>query len=119
MPEMVVRWCTHCWVAIGGRKFYILGVAGLCTPIWDVLTAQGEWVGAGEHLCGDRFVELSQLGKWCQLDFGLGFAPGLVWLGFSTAKMCIIVYKVYLHIIYHFIHLWARENGWMALTWFG
>jgi hypothetical protein len=82
MPEIVVRWCTRCWGAIGGRIFYISGVAGLDTPIWDVLAPQGERVGAVEHLCGDRFVELSQLGKRCQLGFGLGCAPGLVGLRF-------------------------------------
>jgi hypothetical protein len=84
MPEMVVGWCTRCWGAIGGGIFYILGVAGLDTPIWDVLAPQGERVGAGEHVYGARFVELSQLGKRCQLALlRLGFALGLVRLGFS------------------------------------
>jgi len=41
--------------AILGGKFCILGVAGLDTPIWDVLAPQGERVGAGERLWGDRF----------------------------------------------------------------
>jgi len=67
---------------ISGGKLYILGVAGLDTPIWDVLALQGEREEAAEHLYGARFVELSQLGKRCQLGFlGLGFAPGLVGLG--------------------------------------
>jgi hypothetical protein len=84
MPEMVVGWCTRCWGAIGGGIFYISGVAGLDTPIWDVLAPQGERVGAGEHVYGARFVELSQLGKRCQLALlRLGFALGLVRLGFS------------------------------------
>ena len=84
MPEIVVGHCTHCWAAIGGGRFYILGVTGLYTPIWDVLAPQGERVGAGECLCGDRFVELSKLGNRCQLDLlRLGFATGLVGLGFS------------------------------------
>ena len=117
---MVVGWCTRCWGTIGGGKFYILGVAGLYMPIWDVLAPQGGWVGAGERLCGDRFVELCKLGKWCQLGLlRLSFAAGLVRLGFSRKKMCIIVYKVYLHVIYLFINLRAGENGWMALTQFG
>jgi hypothetical protein len=90
MPEIVVGWCARCWGAIGSGKFHISGVAGLDTPIWDVLAPQGERVGAGEHLCGDRFVELSQLGKRCQLGLlGLGFAPGLVGLGISWKKNCI------------------------------
>ena len=70
MPEIVVGWCARCWGAIWGGRFYILGVTGLDTPIWDVLAPQGERVGAGEHLWGDRFVELSQLGKRCQLALG-------------------------------------------------
>ena len=78
MPEIVGGWCTCCWGAIGGGRFYILGVPELDTSIWDVLVAQGEQVGAGECLWGDRFVELSQLGKWCQLGLQLSFAAGLV-----------------------------------------
>ena len=91
MPEMVVGWCTHCWAAIGGGKLYILGVAGLVTPIWDVLAPQGERVGAGERLWGDRFVELSKLGKRCQMGLlWFSFAPGLIGIGFSQKKKCII-----------------------------
>ena len=53
--------CAHCWAhwagmgAILGGKFYILGVPGYDTPIWDVLALQGEWEEAGERLWGDRF----------------------------------------------------------------
>ena len=72
---------------IGGGKFHISGVAGLYTPIWDVLASQVERVGAGEHLCSDRFVELSQLGNQCQLGLlRLSFAPRLVRLSFSWKK---------------------------------
>ena len=67
-----------------GGKLYISRVAGLYTPIWDVLVPQGERVGVGERLYSARLINSSQLGKQCQLDFlGLGFAPGLVGLGFS------------------------------------
>jgi hypothetical protein len=52
--------------SLGGRKLYILGVAGYNTPIWDVLALQGEREEAGEHIYGVKFVELSQLGKRCQ-----------------------------------------------------
>ena len=41
--------------AILGGKFYILGVPGYDTPIWDVLALQGEREEAGERLWGDRF----------------------------------------------------------------
>jgi len=45
--------CAHCWAhwarlgAILGGKFYILGVAGYNTPIWDVLALQGVREEAG------------------------------------------------------------------------
>jgi len=84
MPKAVVGWCAHCWGLIGGGKFYILGVAGYNTPIWDVLALQGEREEAGERFHGAKFEIMSELGKRCQLGFlGLGFAPGLVGLGFS------------------------------------
>jgi len=63
---------------------------------------------------------MSQLGKWCQLGLlGLGFATGLVVVGFSQVKICIIVETMYLHVIYPFLHVWGRDNGWMALDRFG
>ena len=63
---------------------------------------------------------MSQLGKRCQLGLlGLGFATGLVVVGFSRVKFCIIVETMYLHVIYHFLHVWGRDNGWMALDRFG
>jgi len=69
---------------ISGRKLYILGVTGYNTPIWDVLVLQREWEEAGERLYSARFVELSQLGKRCQLGLPrLGFAVALIVLGFS------------------------------------
>ena len=39
-----------------GRKFYISGVAGYNTPIWDVLALQGVQEEAGEHMYGDRLI---------------------------------------------------------------
>ena len=90
MPEIGVGWCACGWWVIGGGKSCILGVAGLYTPIWDVLAPQGERVGAGEPLCGDRFVELSQLGKRCQLGLlRLSFAPGRICGRFWIGKQCI------------------------------
>jgi len=53
-------------------------------PIWDVLAAQGEQEGAGEHRAMCPRCLVSQLGRWCQLGLlGLGFAPGLTGLSFS------------------------------------
>jgi len=48
---------------------------------------------------------MSQLGKWCQLGLlGLSFAPGLIVVGFSQKKECIIVAITYLHTMYCFIN---------------
>ena len=69
---------------IWGGKLYILGVAGYNTPIWDVLALEGEREEAGERLWGDRFVELSQLGKRCQWGLlGFSFGAGLAGFSFS------------------------------------
>jgi len=49
---------------------------------------------------------ISQLGKRCQLGgLGLGFAPGLIVVGFSWIKFCIVVETMKLHVIYSFIDL--------------
>jgi len=40
--------------SLGGRKLYILGVAGFITPIWDVLAPQGQQEEAGEHIYGAK-----------------------------------------------------------------
>jgi hypothetical protein len=45
--------CTRCWVRWGGdfgRDILYLGVAGLDTPIWDVLAPEGEQEEALNHL---------------------------------------------------------------------
>ena len=39
---------------VGGRKLYILGVAGYDKPIWDVLVPEGEWEEAAEHIYGGQ-----------------------------------------------------------------
>jgi hypothetical protein len=100
---------------ISGGKLYILGVAGYNTPIWDVLALQGEREEAGERLYGAKFVELSRLGKRCQVGLlGLSFACWARWARFFIEKKCTVVDTTYLHTIYCFINLWARKNGWMA-----
>ena len=56
-------------------------------------------------------MELSQLGKQCQLGLlGLGFAPGLVGLGFSwKKKLYIISYNVFPCNVIIYIHQGRRE----------
>jgi hypothetical protein len=86
MPEAVVGWCARCWArwgGIGGGNFYIWEGIVYYMPIWDVLAPQGQRVGAGEHVATRPSCPVSQLGRRCQLGFGLGFAPGLVGLDFS------------------------------------
>ena len=68
----------------GGQKLYILGVAGYNKPIWDVLAFQGERRRLESVYTVPNLKTMSQLGKRCQWDLPrLGFAPGLVGLGFS------------------------------------
>jgi hypothetical protein len=43
--------------SLGGRKLYILGVAGYITPIWDVLAPEGEREEAGEHIYGPKLIK--------------------------------------------------------------
>ena len=86
MPETVVGWCARCWArwgGIGGEIFHIWEGMIYHTPIWDVLAPRGERVEAGEDLAMRPRCPCSQLGRRCQLAFLLGFAPGLVGLGFS------------------------------------
>jgi len=40
---------------VGGRKLYILGVAGYNKCIWDVLALEGEREEAGERFYGAKF----------------------------------------------------------------
>jgi hypothetical protein len=123
MPEAVVRWCAHCWArwgGIGGGNFYILGVAGFITSIWDVLAPQGERLGAEKRLRTCSRSPDSKLGKRCQLgSLGVGFTAGLVGLGSSYSKICTPLATLYLHIIYYFLYIGGRGNGWMRVDEFG
>jgi len=65
--QILEGWFCSLLGGFGGGKLYILGVAGYNTPIWDVLALQGERKEVGEHLCGDRLLFFSKLGKRCQV----------------------------------------------------
>ena len=59
---MLVNRCQQCLMwqvggCIGGRKLYILGVAGYNKPIWDVLVPEGEWEEAAEHIYGPKLIK--------------------------------------------------------------
>jgi len=67
-----------------------------------------------EWMDGICWVQMttSELGRCFQLE--LGFAAGLVGLGFSCFKICTLLATVYLHIIYHFINIGGCTNGWVS-----
>jgi len=59
MPDVVGGWLCSLLGTLGGisgGKFYILGVAGFITPIWDVLAPQGERDEAGQRLWGAKLI---------------------------------------------------------------
>jgi len=58
---------------------------------------------------------ISQLGKRCQWGLlGLGFAPGLVGLGFSWKKQGIIGNTIHLYLFSFFSVVRGGRGGWMA-----
>ena len=64
--------------------------------------------------------KISQLGNRCQLALlGLGFAAGLVVLGFSLKKKCIMVDTIHMYGFYYFLWLGGLGIGWMAVDGFG
>jgi hypothetical protein len=87
MPDVAGGWLRSLLRTLGGilgREILYLGVAGLDTPIWDVLALEGEQEEALNRLRMGSRSPASQLGKRCHLGLlGLGFAAGLVGLGFS------------------------------------
>jgi hypothetical protein len=87
MPDVAGGWLRSLLRTLGGilgREVLYLGVAGLDTPIWDVLALEGKQEEALNRLRMGSRSPSSQLGKRYQTGlFGLGFAAGLVGLGFS------------------------------------
>ena len=87
MPDVAGGWLRSLLRTLGGifgREISYLGVAGLDTPIWDVLAPQGVQERALNRWLRVPEVRPSQLGRQCQLGLvGLGFAPGLARLGLS------------------------------------
>ena len=83
-------------------------------------TRGGAGGGGGAYRQSQTNQNFSQLGNWCQWGLlRLGFAPGLVVLGFLHFKTCKLLAIVYLHIIYHVSYIWRGRNGWMAVDRFG
>ena len=69
----------------------------------------------------DQYVtnRVSKLGRQCQLGLLAWFCSWVRWAQYLTVKMCILVDTMYLHIIYCFMNVWGRDNGWMALDGIG
>jgi hypothetical protein len=103
MPEVMVGWCARCGAHWGGnleRKILYLGAAGLDTPIWDVLTLQGEQEWALNHLTMHTRSPAFQIRQAVPVQ--LARAAGLG-LRLSQLKMYITVDTMFLHIIYRFL----------------
>ena len=122
MPAAVGGWCAHCWGLIGGVKFYILGVAGYNTPIWDVLVLRGEREEAGECLHGAKFENYVRIRK--PVPVGLPWARICSWARwariFITKNMYYSRYSVFIPIKPIDIGLgrwgWMDGKGWVWMT---
>jgi len=82
-------------------KFYILGVAGYNTPIWDVLALQGEREEAGERLHSAKFENYVLIRK--AVPVGLPWAWFCSWACwawfFITKNMYYSRYSVFIPFI--------------------
>jgi len=83
----VVRSLSGALGGISGGKLYISGVAGLFTPIWDVLALQGERVGAGEHIYGAKLINFFPIRQAVPVGLAWGrFCSWARWARFFTVK---------------------------------
>jgi len=118
MPDVAGRWLRSLLCTLGGifgREISYLGVAGLDTPIWDVLARQGEQERVLNRLTTRPRSPAFQIRQVVPAGLlGVSFAAGLVGLGFSCFKICTLLATVYLHIIYHFINIGGCRNGWIS-----
>jgi hypothetical protein len=114
MLEAVIGWCAHCWARWGGmgREILYFGGSRVQYTHLGCFGARGGSGGGGRaYIRCQTNQNPSQLGRQCLLDLlRLGFAPGLVALGFSYIKKHTVVYTAYLHTIYCFINVWAHEH---------
>jgi hypothetical protein len=90
MPEVAVGWLRSLLRTLGGnlgRDILNLGVAGLDTPIWDVLAPEGKQEEVGGRLRMGSRSPASQLGKRYQTACsGSGSLLGSLGLNFHSKK---------------------------------
>ena len=87
MPDVAGGWLRSLLRTLGGifgREISYLGVAGLDTPIWDVLAPQEEQEQALNHLTTRPRSPAFQIRQLVPVGLALAlFAAGLVGHGFS------------------------------------
>jgi hypothetical protein len=119
MPNVAVGQFSSLRGTLGahwGGKFYIWEGIVYCKSIWDVFVPQRGRGRAGEQTCTRFRSPATQIRQAVPEGFlGLGFAPGLVGLGFSWPKKCILVNTSYLHLFHPFPGVRGGRNGWMEL----
>jgi hypothetical protein len=120
MPDVAGGWLRSLLRMLGGilgREILYLGVAGLDTPIWDVLALQGEEEEALNRL---RMGSISP-GFPIRQAVPLGLARAWFccwarWAWFLMQKKKILLATVYLHTIHLFLCVGGGDNGWMAVN---
>ena len=87
MPDVAGRWLCSLLRTLGGIfgwEILYLGVAGLDTPIWDVLVPQGEQERVLNRLTMRPRSPAFPIRQVVPVGLlGLGFAAGLAGVGFS------------------------------------
>jgi len=118
MPDVAGGWLRSLLCTLGGifwREISYLGVAGLDTPIWDVLARQGEQERALNRLTTRPRSPAFQIRQVVPAGLpGVSFAAGLIGLGFSCFKICTLVDTTYVHTSHPFLWLKGGGNGWMV-----
>jgi hypothetical protein len=125
MPDVAVGWLRSLLRMLGGifgREISYLGVAGLVTPIWDVLAPQGEQERALNHLrtCSRSLAFPIRKAVPVVLDQAQ-FCCWARWAWFfAVENMYITSYTVFTHNIIFFIHRgkweWMDGSGWVWMT---
>ena len=125
MPDVAGGWLCSLLRTLGGifgREISYLGVAGLDTPIWDVLAPQGEQKRALNCLTmrprspAFPIRQVVPVGIAC-----VQFCCWARWARLSTIEtMYIASYTIYTHDMIFFIHWgrqeWVDASGWVWMT---